>query len=122
MSAYPIVHLELSANDPAAASKFYSDLCGWKIDHDPRFDYYQFDTEGGPGGGFVKPDGTSYKAGDTVPYVGVPDIDAFLKRVKELGGKVLAPKQDIPGVGWFAFWSDPSGNRLGAYEAINPTR
>lgn len=118
MAAYPIVHLEIAAKDPAAASKFYADLCGWQIEHDPRFDYYQFAAEGGPGGGFVKPDDT-YKVGDTIPYVGVPDIDAFLVRVKELGGKVLLPKTEIAGIGWYAFFADPTGNRLGAY-AVNP--
>lgn len=120
MAAYPIVHLEISARDPAAASRFYADLCGWQIDHDPGYNYYQFAAEGGPGGGFVTPDGNMYKVGDTIPYVGVPDIDAFLKRVEQLGGKVLLPKTEIPGMGWFAFFSDPTGNRLGAYARINP--
>lgn len=120
MAAYPIVHLEISAQDPAVADKFYSELCGWKIEVDPRFDYHQFTAEGGPGGAFVKVDGTDYKAGDIVPYLGVDDIDAVLKRVEGLGGKVLQPKMEIPGVGWFAFFADPSGNRLGLFASLNP--
>jgi uncharacterized protein len=120
MATFPIVHLELSAKDPAATSKFYADLAGWKIEHDPRFDYYQFSAEGGPGGGFVVPDGKQYNAGDVVPYLGVDDVDATLKRVESLGGKVLLPKTEIPGMGWFAFFADPAGNRMGLYASTTP--
>jgi predicted enzyme related to lactoylglutathione lyase len=119
MASFPIVHLEIPANDYKAADKFYADLCGWKIDVDENFDYHQFTPESGPGGGFVKPDG-DYKVGDVVVYVGVPDLDVFLKRVVELGGKVLKPKTEIPGIGEFAFFSDPTGNRLAAYRSLNP--
>jgi predicted enzyme related to lactoylglutathione lyase len=118
MPTYPIVHLEISAKDPAAASKFYADLAGWKIEVDPNFNYYQFSAEGGPGGGFVAPDGKQYKAGDVIPYLGADDIDATLKKVESLGGKVLLPKTEIPGVGWYAFFADPSGNRLGLYATM----
>lgn len=118
MSKHPIVHVEISATDPAASSRFYEQLLGWKIEHDPRFDYYMFDAEGGPGGGFVKADGKDYKAGDVVFYADTDDIDATLKRVESLGGKVLAGKTEIPGMGWFAFFADPSGNRIGLYTAM----
>lgn len=117
MPIFPIVHLELSANDPAATSKFYSELAGWKIEVDPGFDYYQFSAEGGPGGGFVKPDGKQYNAGNVIPYFGVDDVDAALKKVVALGGQVVLPKTEIPGLGWYAFFKDPSGNRMGLYAA-----
>jgi predicted enzyme related to lactoylglutathione lyase len=35
------------------------------------------------------------------------------------GGKILAPKTEIPGMGWFAFFADPNGNRLALYRAMN---
>lgn len=120
MPTYPIVHLELSAKDPAVTSKFYADLAGWKIEHDPRFDYYQFSAEGGPGGGFVMPDGKMYNIGDVVAYLGVEEIDTALKKAVALGGKELLPKTEIPGIGWFAFFADPGGNRMGLYQAKAP--
>ncbi len=115
MTAHPIVHLELSAVDPAAASRFYADLFGWKIEHNADFDYYIFSGEGGPRGGFVKPDGNQHKAGEVVVYIGTDDIDAALKKVEALGGKVLQPKTEIRGVAWYALFADPTGNRLGLY-------
>ncbi len=118
MSTHPIAHLELSAKDPATASRFYADLFGWKIDHNAKFDYYIFEGEGGPRGGFVKADGTQHKAGEVVVYIGTDDLDATLKKVESLGGKVLQPKTEIPGVAWYALFADPTGNRLGLYNRM----
>jgi predicted enzyme related to lactoylglutathione lyase len=114
MHGHPIVHLEISANDVAAASKFYHDVFDWKIEVDKQFNYHQFSAEGGPGGGFVGvPD--QAKAGEVVAYLGTDDIDASLRKVEKAGGKVLVPKTEIPGMGWFANFSDPTGNHMGLY-------
>ncbi len=121
MATHPIVHMEISAADPAAASKFYSDLFGWKIVVDPRFNYHQFSAGGSAGaidGAFVATDGETYKPGDIIPYIGTDDIDGMLKRVEDLGGRILQPKTEIPGTGWFAFFVDPTGNRIGLYTGM----
>ena len=39
MEGHPIVHIEIASSDPKAAGKFYSDLFGWKIEVDDRFNY-----------------------------------------------------------------------------------
>ncbi len=119
MASHPIVHVEISAKDPVAAGKFYADVFGWKVETDPQFNYTQFQGEGGPGGGFVKPDET-YKVGDIVPYLDTDDIDATLRKIESAGGKVMLPKTEIPGQGWFAFFSDPTGNRMGLYTSVRP--
>ncbi|MBE3558193.1 MAG: VOC family protein [Ktedonobacteraceae bacterium] len=117
MEKHAIVHLDIPAGDPAAASKFYGDLFGWNIAVDKSYDYYMFRPEQGPGGGFVKAgEGEmDYKVGEVLIYVSTDDIDATLARVEELGGKTLAPKTAIPGVGAFAFFADPAGNRIGLF-------
>ena len=114
MPASPIVHIELAAKDPAATSKFYADVFGWKIEVDPNFNYYQFSAEGGPAGGFNQI-GESFKAGEVIPYLGTDDIEGTLKKVERAGGKVSHPKEEIPGVGWFALFFDPAGNRIGLF-------
>ncbi len=118
MPPFPIAHLELSAKDPAAASRFYADLFGWKIEHNEKFNYFIFEGEGGPRGGFETVNGTEHRAGDVVVYFGTDDIDATLKRVEELGGKVIVGKTEIPGVAYWAQFADPTGNRLGLYTRI----
>ncbi len=121
MQVNPIVHLDIPAKDPAATSKFYADLCGWQIQVDEPSQYHMFSAQGGPGGGFPLADGTNYKTDEIIPYVGTDDIDAFLKKVEQVGGKLLGPKVDMPGIGAYAFFSDPSGNRMGVYMATPHT-
>ena len=121
MSERSIVHLEISAKDSAVSSKFYSDVFGWKIEVDPNFNYYQFKADGTMGlsyGAFVQADGQMYKAGEIIPYIGTDEIDRDLSKIEALGGKTVQPSTEIPGVGWFAFFQDPAGNRMGLFKTL----
>ncbi len=116
MADHSIVHVEIPANNPADAGKFYSDLFGWNIQVDQAFDYHMFQADPGPGGGFVKVgENSTYKTGEVLIYVSTDDIDATLARVESLGGKALVPKTEIPNTGWFGIFADPTGNRIALY-------
>jgi predicted enzyme related to lactoylglutathione lyase len=116
MPKHAIVHVELPAKDPAAASRFYGELFGWPITSAPEFNYYMFDTQAGVGGGFTTVGGESgAKPGDVWVYVDTDDIDASLAKAESLGGTTIMPKTEIPGQGWFAFFNDPTGNRVGLW-------
>jgi predicted enzyme related to lactoylglutathione lyase len=117
MAKHSIVHVELSAADPKAAGKFYKDLFGWKIDYDDKMDYVQFSPEEGPGGGLPKV-GEMMPAGAVLIHVSTDDIEASLAKAEKLGGRQLVPKTEIPGIGWFAVFSDPTGNQVGLYTAM----
>jgi hypothetical protein len=112
--SHPIVHIEFSAQDREAASQFYSDLFGWKVEQFPEMNYATFEAEGGPGGGF-NPVSDTNPAGTVMVYVGTGDIDASLARAESLGGVIVQPKTEIPGYGWFGFFQDPTGNTVGLY-------
>jgi predicted enzyme related to lactoylglutathione lyase len=115
MANHPIVHIELSANTPKEASKFYADVFDWKIQVDNTFDYHMFQAEGGPGGGFVKTGENDTKIGDVLVYIGTDDIEGTLAKIESHGGKTLVPKTEIPGMGWFAIFHDPTGNRMALF-------
>jgi predicted enzyme related to lactoylglutathione lyase len=115
MSKHPIVHIEFSANDLASATKFYSELFGWKIEHTPELNYSTFETGEGEVGGGLNPVSDQSPAGTTTVHVGTDDIEASLRKVESLGGKTVVPKTEIPGFGWFALFSDPTGNIVGLY-------
>lgn len=118
MSSHPIVHIEIPANQANAAGKFYGDVFGWKIEADPTYNYVQFRAEGGPGGGFVELTGEApiqYKPDSLLVYIETDDIDASLAAVEAHGGKTVLPKTEIPHVGWWAIFTDPSGNRVALY-------
>ena len=121
MSDHPIVHVEIPAQDTAAASKFYAEAFGWNIQHEPTFNYYMFQANPGPGGGFVQIGGMGdNKQGEVLIYIGTDDIDASLAKVEAAGGKMLQPKSEIPNVGWFAYFADPAGNRIALYTTMQP--
>ena len=118
MSEHPFVHVEFSAQDREAAGKFYSDLFGWKISHMPEMNYSTFDT-GNIGGG-LNPVSENIPAGTVLVYLGTDDIDASLAKAESLGGKIVTSKTEIPGTGWYGFFSDPTGNMVGLYTALEP--
>jgi uncharacterized protein len=121
MSARPIVHLEIPAQDPAKTAAFYKEMFDWDITQDETMDYFMFKSgpmtfgEPGLGGGFPRVDGQMYKPGDVTVYVGSGDIDADLKKIESLGGKCVASKMEIPQTGWFAIFADPAGNRMALF-------
>jgi predicted enzyme related to lactoylglutathione lyase len=43
----------------------------------------------------------------------VENIDKYIKKVTDLGGKILRPKQEVPTVGFIAMAIDPDGNQFG---------
>ncbi len=114
MSKRNIVHIEIPAGDPSTAGKFYEELFGWKITREESMDYVMWEPEQEPGGGFtaLNPD---IKPGDILLYVDSPDIEADLKKAKELGGEIVMGRSEIPGIGWYGIFKDPTGNRIGIY-------
>ena len=49
-------------------------------------------------------------------YIGVDKIDAYSKRVAELGGKVVQSKMPVPGWGYLAICVDTEGNTFGLWQ------
>jgi len=118
MSKHSLVHIEFSANDLKAAEKFFSDVFGWKVQQMPEMNYAMYETGEGVGGGF-NPVSDTNLAGTILPHIGTNDVNATLADIESHGGKTLVPKTEIPGMGWFAIFSDPTGNQIGLYEAAD---
>lgn len=115
MPQHPIVHVEIPAQDPQAASRFYSELFGWQLQSLPSMEYIRFQSNGVTGG-FVGLGGPmQHQTGELLVYVGSDDIDGDLRKAEQLGGKILIPKTEIPNTGWFGVIEDPAGNRLGLF-------
>jgi uncharacterized protein len=113
-----VVHVEIPAENVQAASQFYQELFGWKMEHAAEFDYTMWEDGSGYGGGFNKVSEET-PAGQVIVYIHSDDIEADLKKVEELGGTVVQPKMEIPGTGWFAQFKDPTGNLLALYTSQN---
>jgi predicted enzyme related to lactoylglutathione lyase len=119
MSKRNVVHVEIPAANVAAAGKFYQELLGWKIQHDEALNYSMWQAGDGSGGGFPQVSADN-PAGQVLVYIDSDDIDADLKKVEKLGGIVVQPKTEIPNIGWFGMFKDPTGNVLALYTSANP--
>jgi len=118
MSDHPIVHIEISADDHKAAGKFYNDVFGWKVTDMPEMNYTLFEHAEGQGGGF-NPVSDQSPAGTVTVYIQADDIEATLEKIEANGGKVLMPKSEIPNTGWFALFSDTTGNTMALYKSLS---
>ena len=111
--ANAVVHFEICGKDSLKAQKFYADLFGWKIQNIPGMDYglvSKDDTGGGIGGGISKADGfPNY----VTVYVEVDDLQTYLNKAEQLGGKTIVPPTIVPGMVTFAMFSDLDGNIVG---------
>ncbi len=113
-----VIHFEISADDPKRAKKFYEKVFGWKIDKwEGPVDYWLINTgdrsEAGIDGAIKKREKPHESTTNTIS---IPSIDEFMKKVEENGGKVLMPKQSIPGVGTHTYCQDTEGNIFGIIE------
>lgn len=123
----PIVHFEIGCRDLAKVSGFYRDLLGWEYaPHAPGAPPMAMISNLGAHvekptmgiGGHINQLGHPPHQYVTV-YALVDDIEATLKKVNALGGSTLIPKQEVPGMGWFAWFKDPEGNALGLWTNMN---
>jgi len=121
MSKRNIVHVEIPAANVEGAGKFYQDLFGWKIMPMPEMNYIMWEAgDGDEYGGFPKVSEEN-PAGQVLVYIASDDIEVDLKKVAQLGGKVLHTKTEIPGMGWYGIFQDPTGNVLALYTSQNPS-
>ncbi|HZY71059.1 MAG TPA: VOC family protein [Thermoplasmata archaeon] len=114
-----IVHAELNSNDLPATRKFLTDVFGWKFERMPgEMEYWTFRPKGAPpGGGLMKPQGGMPPG--TVNYVLVTSLDKAIAKIVAKGGKILVPKQEIPGIGSFAVFEAPGGLVTGIWRATS---
>ena len=119
MSKRNVVHVEIPAANVEVAGKFYEALFGWKLQHVPEMNYTMWEAGDGSGGGFPEVSAEN-PAGQVLVYIDSADIEADLKKVEKLGGKVLHAKAEIPGFGWMGIFQDPTGNVLALYTSMNP--
>ena len=120
-----IVHFEVPADDVERSRKFYSDLFGWKFEKWPGMEsgmeYWIINTtdnEGGKavGGGMMKRQNPQQ---GITNFIDVTSVDEYLAKVQSLGGKIVAPKQAVPTMGYFAVCLDTENNTFGIWET-NP--
>jgi uncharacterized protein len=108
----PVVHFEIQTKEPKKLQEFYRKLFDWHIDANNDMNYGLVDThvEGGIGGGIGEsPEGVNR----VTFYAQVNDLQAYLDKAEQLGGKTVLPPTEIPDVVTLAMFADPEGNIIG---------
>ena len=108
----PIVHFEIRSDDPDAARDFYAKLFGWTYPAG-GFPGYTYVDSGSPEG--TIPGGISPLQGGmsmVTVFARVPDVQAALDKAVALGGSIVQPAQQVPGV-TFGLFADPQGHIVG---------
>lgn len=113
---------ELATRDHDRAVAFYSTLFGWTpvpFEASPVPYTMMMNSETPVGGVYTMLPEMEGIPPHWAPYFAVEDTDDTLRRSGELGGTMLAPPDDIPGIGRLAGLRDPQG---GTFWVLAPPR
>jgi predicted enzyme related to lactoylglutathione lyase len=112
------VWCELLTSDVKAAESFYTTVVGWTVTaFAPGYDIVQRPGDGrGVGGVMPIPQGMNFPPHWGM-YLGVPNLDQAVAKVKQLGGSTLSELHDMPEVGRFQALKDPQG---GVFSILEP--
>jgi len=120
-----VVRFEIPADNVERAKTFYLKAFGWQISQYPGMDYHMVGTApsdkngmptevGAINGGMTK---RQEPVKNTVITVDVSDIEASLKSIEKLGGKVVQKKQPVADMGFTAYFKDTEGNVVGLWQS-----
>ncbi len=113
-----IVHIEIPTTDFQKSKAFYEALFGWKVQIDTVMNYAMFETSAPPGGGFVKWDKINQDKEVPLFYILVSSVEDMTQKAEALGARVCMSKQEVPGMGWFAVFTDPVGAPFAIWEGM----
>ena len=108
-----VQHFEIPADDVGRAKAFYGDVFGW------TYDEWDADTA------MIHPAGDESIGGDIYKrdkpqaptvVVTVDSIEDSLDAIITAGGQRLGAIETMEGMGRYAYFTDPEGNRLGLWD------
>ena len=113
---HPVIHAEIRSADPDATRAFFGGLFGWTYT-DGGWPGYTFVDTGVPDALYTAISPLQGDADLVTFFVGVGDLDASLVQATDLGGRVVQPRVDVPGVA-FALIADPQGHIVGLAQQL----
>ncbi|HLF35284.1 MAG TPA: VOC family protein [Cyclobacteriaceae bacterium] len=112
-----VVHFEIPSDNPDKSMKFFTEVFGWKFQKFGNFDYWLIltgdpSTPGIDGGLMKKIDPKQ----PVTNHISVENLDEMIPKIEKAGGKIVVSKTAIPGVGYYAYFTDPDGNIHGVMQ------
>ena len=113
---HSVVWFEVMGENGESLRSFYGRLFDWKIDAANPMKYGMVEAVNGRGipGGVGQLDGKPYPK--VTFYVSTTSIERSLDKAKELGGRVVMGRTELPGGPVLGMFADPEGNAIGLVE------
>lgn len=124
-----VVHFEIPADDKERAKHFYASIFGWEFADMPMsggmtytmartvaVDEKQMPREAGAINGALMQRTDAVRA--PVLAINVSSVDETLAKITAAGGRMVVPKMEIAGMGYYAYAADTEGNVIGLWEEI----
>lgn len=109
----PFVWHELVTPDQRSSGAFFTRLLGWasrEVDAGKFGTYTLFSKDGEDVAGMMNPTPDTPTPGPHwLPYFAVADVDECARQAPLLGGRVVVPPHEVPGVGRICVVADPTG-------------
>jgi predicted enzyme related to lactoylglutathione lyase len=113
----PVVHFEIGAENGEKTAAFYAKLFDWKVQQfGPTTSMFDTGTKEGIMGHVNQLGHEPHNY--CVVYVGVDDLAKYIKKAEAAGAKVCVPATEVPGMGHFAWLTDPAGNTFGMWKSM----
>ena len=109
---HPVIHAEIRSQDADATRAFVAELFDWRVASEGGFPGYTFMDTGSETGAAVAISPLQGGGDEVLFFVAVDDVAATLSRAEALGGKIIQPMQQVPGVS-FGVLADAQGHRIG---------
>ena len=106
---------DIPVSDMARAIRFYERVTGRQLK--------KIDMGGGKATAIFGPEGCLFQSpedkpshyGSRVYFEADPSIEKWIERIEAAGGKTLVPKTPTGDKGYFAYFEDSEGNRVGLH-------
>jgi uncharacterized protein len=116
-----LIWTELVTDDVEKSRGFYEGLFGWKAEAYPGpMPYTVFKRGDASAGGMMAktPEMGPNVPNHWMPYFGVADAKATVRRARELGATIVVDAREIPDVGTMAVIRDPQGAHFSILEPV----
>ncbi len=115
------IYFEIQVDDPQRATKFYSQVFGWKFSEVKGLPiaYWTIETGGSRGGLLPRPAPKPPGQTGTNAFVcslEVENFDATASMIEQQGGIVALGKFSVPNTCWQGYFVDPEGNTFGIFQ------
>ncbi len=114
-----VILFDINAKEPRKSMEFYKTVFGWRFQKIEGTTHHQWLIHTGP----TTEEGINGRIsvrhhGDenAVNTILVKSVDKILEKIVKEGGRIVAHKKSLPGIGWIATFRDPEGTVFNVME------